>query len=125
MSTPQTPPGRPVPPAAASGRSLRTKLLSGLGVLLVIAVVMVAKVGIRDAFSEDPVRAGVGDCVAVTGGGDAPKVEAVGCDDARATHTVSKVVDDTFDPKVCDDEFDALSQQLDSDRFVLCLTPRK
>ncbi|MFB9364906.1 LppU/SCO3897 family protein [Kitasatospora sp. NPDC001664] len=143
MSTPQNPQGQPVPPsengapapfaydaaiqaeAAKPKKSMGKKLLSLLGILLVIVIVAVIKVAVRDAFTDGPVRAKVGDCVTVTGSENNPEVETVGCGESKATHTVSKVIDNTFDGNQCGDEFDALSQQLGSEKFVLCLTPKK
>ncbi|MFD7643845.1 hypothetical protein ACFV4P_24670 [Kitasatospora sp. NPDC059795] len=135
---PQTPPapeaGGPAPfeygqaaqaAAAAPKKTLGKKLISGLGILVVIIVIAVVKFAVRDAMTDKPVHAKVGQCVSVTGSDNDPKVDTVGCDDSKATHTVEKVIDNTFDTHACGDEFDALAQQLGSDKFVLCLTPKK
>ena len=106
-------------------RSKGKKALSVLGVLLIFVVIAVVKFGIRDALTDKPVHAKVGQCVKVTGTEKDPKVDTIGCDDANATHTVEKVIDKSFDVNACGDEFDALAQQLGSDKFVLCLTPKK
>ncbi|MGW4381690.1 LppU/SCO3897 family protein [Kitasatospora sp. NPDC004531] len=143
MSTPQ-PPQNPQPPVApeaagqapfqygqapqvpvAPKKTIGKKLLSGLGILVLVIIIGVVKFVIRDATTEKPVHAKVGQCVAVTGSETDPKVDNVGCDDSKATHTVEKVIDNTFDTHACGDEFDALAQQLGSDKFVLCLTPKK
>ncbi|MEV7185911.1 hypothetical protein [Kitasatospora sp. NPDC093102] len=110
--------------APAPKKSKRKKMLSVLGTLVLIVVVAIVKVAVKDAMN-GPVRAKVGDCVQVTGSGDHPSVDTVGCDNSKATHTVSKVVEDTFDVNACGDGFDALAQQMDNEKFVLCLTPKK
>ncbi|MFE9215470.1 LppU/SCO3897 family protein [Streptomyces lavendulae] len=110
--------------AAAPKKSKRKKVLSLLGTLALIIVLAIVKVAIGEAIN-GPVHAKVGDCVTVTGSANNPSVDTVGCGDGKATHTVSKVVDDTFDINVCGDGFDALAQQLDNEKFVLCLTPKK
>ncbi|MFJ5922799.1 hypothetical protein ACIQF6_09350 [Kitasatospora sp. NPDC092948] len=143
MSTPQSPEnphaaapeaGAPAPfdygqaPAGAvptAKRSKGKKVLSALGVVLIFVVIAVVKFGLRDAMTDKPVHAKVGQCVAVTGSDTDPKVDTVGCDDSKATHTVEKVIDKTFDTNACGGEFDALAQQLGSDKFVLCLTPKQ
>ncbi|MGW3073741.1 MULTISPECIES: LppU/SCO3897 family protein [unclassified Kitasatospora] len=140
MTTPQTPQAPSSPeavaaapspyaeaaqaPAPAPTKSKRKKVLSVLGTLVVIVIVAIVKVAVLDA-ADGPVRAKVGDCVQVTGSENHPKVDTVGCGDSKATHTVSKVVDDTFDVNACGGDFDALAQQMDSEKFVLCLTPKK
>ncbi|RKE20183.1 hypothetical protein [Streptomyces sp. TLI_171] len=111
--------------AAAPKRGLGKKVLSVLGVVAVGLVILAVKLGIGYAMSDKPVHAKVGECVSVTGSDNDPKVETVGCGDAKATHEVSKIVDNSFDTNACGDEFDALAQQLGSDKFVLCLTPKK
>ncbi|MFD8978338.1 hypothetical protein [Streptomyces sp. NPDC059564] len=110
--------------ASAPRKSKRKKVLSLLGTLAVIIVLAVVKVAISDAIN-GPVHAKAGECVSVTGSANNPSVDTVGCGDSKATHTVSKVVDNTFDVNVCGDGFDALAQQMDDDEFVLCLTPKK
>lgn len=140
MTTPQAPQDPMTPPpagvpfqyaqaqqaaAAAPKRGAGKKLLSILGVVVVGILVLGVKFGIGYLISDKPVHAKVGQCVSVTGSDNDPKVDTVDCGDSKATHEVSKVVDNTFDTNACGDEFDALAQQLGSDKFVLCLTPKK
>ncbi|MGO4458493.1 hypothetical protein AB4039_14475 [Streptomyces sp. M-16] len=140
MTTPQNPqvPSSPEAPAAtpfaygaamqeaasAPKKSKRKKVLSLLGTLALIIVLAILKVAIGEAIN-GPVHAKAGDCVTVTGSANNPSVDTVGCSDGKATHTVSKVIDNTFDINACGDGFDALAQQLDDEKFVLCLTPKK
>ncbi|MFE4976406.1 hypothetical protein ACFRAR_30420 [Kitasatospora sp. NPDC056651] len=111
-------------PAPAPKKSKRKKMLSVLGTLVLIGVVAIIKVAVIDAV-DGPVRAKVGDCVRVTGSEDHPSVDTVGCDSGKATHSVSKVIENTFDANACGGDFDALAQQMDNEKFVLCLTPKK
>ncbi|MFD8479135.1 hypothetical protein [Kitasatospora sp. NPDC059673] len=117
--------GQAAPAPVAPKRGMGKKLLSAVGILVVIVVVAIVKVGLRDMLSDKPVHAKVGECVSVTGSDNDPKVDTVGCGDSKATHTVEKVIDNSFDTHACGPEFDALGQQLGSDKFVLCLTPKK
>ncbi|MFJ6486550.1 hypothetical protein ACIQK6_41545, partial [Streptomyces sp. NPDC091682] len=76
---------------------------------------------------EAPVHAEAGDCVVVTGPENAPKVESKGCTEKVADLCkVVKVVDNTFDLDKRNGVADAaLAQQLETDKFVLCMEPVK
>lgn len=72
-------------------------------------------------------HAEAGDCVVVTGPENAPKVESKGCTEKVADLCkVVKVVDNTFDLDKRNGVADAaLAQQLETDKFVLCMEPVK
>ena len=108
----------PAPPAAPPKKSALKKIL---GVVAMIVVAVVVKLGIGYAFGDSPVRAEVGDCVQVTGAENNPEVETKGCGDADANYKVVKVVKDTFDTNACTVGEAALAQEWDAEKFVLCL----
>ncbi|MFI0960473.1 hypothetical protein ACH4S8_03465 [Streptomyces sp. NPDC021080] len=122
---PQTP-GQPVPGAepTASAPAKESKLRKVLGVVVLIVVAVVVKLGIGYLFNS-PVHAEVGDCVRVTGSENNPDVETKGCDDKDANYKVLKVVENTFDINSCTVGEAALAQEWDNDKFVLCLDPLK
>lgn len=121
---PQFPQGQPTqgavpaPPAAPPKKNTLKKVL---GVVVMIVVAVVVKLGIGYASGDSPVRAEVGDCVQVTGADTSPEVETKGCEDADANYKVVKVVEDTFDTNACKVGEAALAQEWDADKFVLCL----
>ncbi|MEU6976162.1 MULTISPECIES: hypothetical protein [unclassified Streptomyces] len=96
------------------------KKIGGFVVLLVVALAV--KLGLPYVTGDAPVHAKAGECVTVTGPENDPKVDSQPCDSGKADlFKVVKVYDDTFDLNKCGDELSALAQQLDSDKFVLCL----
>ncbi|MEU4170945.1 hypothetical protein AB0F46_29205 [Streptomyces sp. NPDC026665] len=115
-------PGAPVPAPAAPAKQSKVKKFLGVVVLIVVAVVV--KLGIGYVF-DSPVHAEVGDCVRVTGSENNPDVETKGCDDKDANYKVLKVVEDTFDVNACKVGEAALAQEWDAEKFVLCLDPVK
>ncbi|MFF3415447.1 hypothetical protein ACFYW9_12205 [Streptomyces sp. NPDC002698] len=119
-------PEQPVPGAApaAPAPARESKLKKVLGVVVLIVVAVVVKLGIGYVF-DSPVRAEVGDCVKVTGAENDPDVETKSCDDKDANYKVLKVVENTFDTNACTVGEAALAQQWDADKFVLCLDPVK
>ena len=124
---PQFPQGQPIPgaaPAPANAPAGKGKLKKFLSVVVLIVVAVVVKLGIGYVF-DSPVRAGVGDCVKVTGSDNNPDVETKGCDDKDANYKVVKVVENTFDVNACTVGEAALAQEWDADKFVLCLDPVK
>ncbi|MEU4132747.1 LppU/SCO3897 family protein [Streptomyces wuyuanensis] len=122
---PQFPEGQPIPGAApAPAPAKKSKLKKFFGVVALIVVAVVVKLGIGYVFNS-PVRAEAGDCVKVTGEENNPEVETKGCDDKDANYKVVKVVENTFDVNACTVGEAALAQQWDADKFVLCLDPVK
>ncbi|MFF8534066.1 hypothetical protein ACN6K9_003307 [Streptomyces sp. SAS_267] len=115
------PGGAPAPAAPAK----ESKLKKVLGVVVLIVIAVVVKLGIGYVFDDSPVRAEVGDCVKVTGSENNPDVETKGCDDKDANYKVLKVVENTFDVNACKVGEAALAQEWDADKFVLCLDPVK
>ncbi|MEU7029681.1 hypothetical protein AB6O49_13510 [Streptomyces sp. SBR177] len=130
MTTPQptdpfaAAPGQPAPqPEQKKGGALKK-----IGSIVVLAVVAIAvKLGLPYVTGEAPVHAEAGDCVVVTGPDNAPEVETEDCSSGKADlFKVVKVVDNTFDVNKCQDVSEqALAQQLNADKFVLCLDPVK
>ncbi|MEU8522119.1 hypothetical protein [Streptomyces sp. NBC_01216] len=131
MTTPPAPqdPELPVAPAAPAEPEKKKGGLGKkiLGVLVAIAVILFWRVGLPHLTGEAPVHAEAGDCVVVTGPNDDPDVETKGCTEKVADlYKVVKVVDNTFDLDKCEGVAEvALAQQLDMDKFVLCLDPVK
>ncbi|MFE0273759.1 hypothetical protein ACFWZY_16810 [Streptomyces sp. NPDC058992] len=124
---PQFPEGQPIPgaaPAPAPAPAKKSKVKKFLGVVALIVVAVVVKLGLGYVFNA-PVRAEAGDCVKVTGEENDPEVETKGCDDKDANYKVVKVVENTFDVNACTVGEAALAQQWDADKFVLCLDPVK
>ncbi|SDM43973.1 LppU/SCO3897 family protein [Streptomyces wuyuanensis] len=122
---PQFPEGQPIPGAApAPAPAKKSKLKKFFGVVALIVVAVVVKLGIGYVF-DSPVRAEAGDCVKVTGEENNPEVETKGCDDKDANYKVVKVVENTFDVNACTVGEAALAQKWDADKFVLCLDPLK
>ncbi|MCX5391155.1 hypothetical protein ABZY68_04890 [Streptomyces sp. NPDC006482] len=121
-SAPLTPEQQPVAPEAPSKGK---KILKKVGAVLVAIVAVLAwKLGVPYLTGEAPVHAKAGECVTVTGPENDPKVDTVDCAAGKAdTFKVAKVIDNTFDLDKCGEEFAALAQQLESDKFVLCLEP--
>ncbi|QKW20835.1 hypothetical protein HUT16_18775 [Kitasatospora sp. NA04385] len=138
MSTPQTPqpeqqqvaPGAPAAAPfeyAAASQAAAEAPKKGMGkkILGIVAVVVIGvavKFGIGAVFGDDPVRAKAGDCAVVSGTDSKPEFKVVGCDDASANATVSRVVENSFDLDACGDGVAAIAQQKGSEKFVLCLT---
>ncbi|WP_374776973.1 hypothetical protein OG756_33655 [Streptomyces sp. NBC_01310] len=131
---PQTPeqPAAPGPFDAPVAPSEPAKKKGGLGkkilgIVVAIAVVLFWRLGLPHLTGEAPVHAEAGDCVVVTGPENAPKVESKGCTEKVADlYKVVKVVDNTFDIDKCEGVAEvALAQQLDADKFVLCMEPVK
>ncbi|MET9723269.1 LppU/SCO3897 family protein [Streptomyces zaomyceticus] len=126
MTTPSAPltPEQPVAPeqpaAPASKGSRILKKVGGVVVAIVIAVAV--KFGLPYLTGDAPVHAKAGECVTVTGPDNDPKVDTTDCSSGKADlFKVVKVIDDTFDVNKCGTELSALAQQLESDKFVLCL----
>ncbi|PWK63101.1 hypothetical protein BCL76_12345 [Streptomyces sp. CG 926] len=118
--------GAPVTPSEPAKKkgALGKKIL---GVVVAITVVLFWRLGLPYLTGETPVHAEAGDCVVVTGPENDPKVESKGCTEKVADlYKVVKVIDNTFDIDKCKDVAEvALAQQLDSDKFVLCMEPVK
>ncbi|WP_033217757.1 LppU/SCO3897 family protein [Kitasatospora phosalacinea] len=136
MSTPQTPqheqqvaPGAPATApfeyaaaaqtAAEAPKKGRAKKI--IGFVAVVVVIAAVKFGIGEFFGDDPVRAKAGDCAVVSGTDSKPEFKVVGCDDASANATVSRVIENSFDLDACGDGVSAIAQQKGSEKFVLCL----
>ncbi|NML53164.1 hypothetical protein HHL19_30365 [Streptomyces sp. R302] len=120
--TPATPEFTPAPEAPKSKKAL--KKIGGIVVAIVIAVAV--KLALPHLTGEAPVHAKVGECVVVTGAENDPKVDTADCSSGKADlYKVEKVFEDTFDLAKCGEELSALAQQLNSDKFVLCLSEVK
>ncbi|MFD7320825.1 hypothetical protein ACFV9D_06990 [Streptomyces sp. NPDC059875] len=121
-----TSPDQPLVPAEPEKkkRGIGKKIL---GVVVAIAVALAVKLGLPHLTGEAPVHAEAGDCVTVTGPENNPEVESKGCTEKVADlYKVVKVYDNTFDIEKCGEDSEvALAQQLNSDKFVLCLNPVK
>ncbi|MFE7099627.1 LppU/SCO3897 family protein [Streptomyces erythrochromogenes] len=131
---PQTPeqPAVPGPAGAPVAPSEPAKKKSGLGkkilgVLVAIAIALFWRLGLPHLTGDAPVHAEAGDCVVVTGPENDPKVESSGCTEKVADlYKVVKVFDNTFDIDKCEGVAEvALAQQLETDKFVLCMEPVK
>ncbi|MFD5527764.1 LppU/SCO3897 family protein [Streptomyces virginiae] len=98
-----------------------------LGIVLAIAVVLFWRLGVPYLTGEALVHAEAGDCVVVTGPENDPKVESSACTEKVADlYKVVKVVDNSFDLDKCEGVAEvALAQQLETDKFVLCMEPVK
>ncbi|MFF8608775.1 hypothetical protein ACF06X_22850 [Streptomyces sp. NPDC015346] len=129
--TPEQPavPGEPIAPAEPTAPAKKKgKVLKTLGSIVVaIAVVLFWKLGLPHIMGTAPVHAKAGECVTVTGPDNDPKVDSKPCGEKAADlYKVVKVIDNTFDVDKCGDVSEvALAQQLESDKFVLCLNPVK
>ncbi|MFE3070799.1 hypothetical protein [Streptomyces sp. NPDC059247] len=119
MTTPPAP-FTPEQPAPAKKSAALLKKVGG--VVVAIAVALAVKLGLPHLTGDAPVHAKAGECVTVTGPDDDPKVDTTDCGSGKADlFKVVKVIDDTFDVNKCGGQLSALAQQLDSDKFVLCL----
>ncbi|MFE1825517.1 hypothetical protein [Streptomyces yangpuensis] len=129
--TPEQPPASgPVDAPVAPSEPAKKKGTLGkkiLGVVVAIAIALFWRLGLPHLTGEAPVHAKAGDCVVVTGPENDPKVESKGCTEKVADlYKVVKVVDNTFDLDKCQGVADvALAQQLETDKFVLCMEPVK
>ncbi|MCB8906262.1 MULTISPECIES: hypothetical protein [unclassified Streptomyces] len=125
MTTPPAPftpeqPAAPEQPAPAKKGSRILKKVGG--VVLAIAIALGVKLGLPYLTGDAPVHAKAGECVTVTGPDNDPKVDTTDCSSGKADlFKVVKVIDNTFDVNKCGAELSALAQQLESDKFVLCL----
>ncbi|MFE8941834.1 hypothetical protein ACFYNX_30695 [Streptomyces sp. NPDC007872] len=120
MTTPPAPFTPEQQPAPAKKGSAIFKKIGGVVVAIVVAIAV--KLGLPHLTGDAPVHAEAGECVTVTGPDNDPKVDTVDCSSGKADlFKVVKVIDDTFDVNKCGEELSALAQQLDSDKFVLCL----
>ncbi|MFK0215267.1 hypothetical protein [Streptomyces sp. NPDC090298] len=122
MTTPPAPfsPEQQQPAAPAKKGGALLKKVGGVVVAIVLALAV--KLGLPYLTGDAPVHAKAGECVTVTGPDNDPKVDTVDCSSGKADlFKVVKVVDDTFDVNKCGEQLSALAQQLDSDKFVLCL----
>ncbi|MEE1816599.1 LppU/SCO3897 family protein [Streptomyces sp. NPDC004288] len=122
MTTPPAPfsPEQQQPAAPAKKGGALLKKVGGVVVAIVVALAV--KLGLPYLTGDAPVHAKAGECVTVTGPDNDPKVDTVDCSSGKADlFKVVKVVDDTFDVNKCGEQLSALAQQLDSDKFVLCL----
>ncbi|MFE9737019.1 hypothetical protein [Streptomyces sp. NPDC006477] len=127
MTTPSAPPA-PEQPAAPEQQSAApakkgSRILKKVGgVVIAIAVAIAVKLGLPHLTGDAPVHAQTGECVTVTGPDNAPEVATTDCSSGKPDlYKVVKVHDDTFDVNKCGAEVTALAQQLNSDKFVLCL----
>ncbi|MFF1509135.1 hypothetical protein [Streptomyces sp. NPDC058326] len=126
MTTPSAPPA-PEQPAAAEQPAAPAKkggrLLKKVGgVVVAIIVALAVKFGLPHLTGDAPVHAQAGECVTVTGPDNDPKVDTTDCSSGKPDlFKVVKVIDGTFDVNQCGAELSALAQQLNSDKFVLCL----
>ncbi|MGA5220498.1 LppU/SCO3897 family protein [Streptomyces cinereoruber] len=120
MTTPPAPfPSEQQPAPAKKGSAIFKKIG---GVVVAIAIAIGVKLGLPHLTGDAPVHAEAGECVTVTGPDNDPKVDTVDCSSGKADlFKVVKVIDNTFDVNKCGEELSALAQQLDSDKFVLCL----
>ncbi|MEV4426475.1 LppU/SCO3897 family protein [Streptomyces sp. R-07] len=119
-SAPLTPEQQPAAPAPAKKGGALLKKVGGFVVLIVVAAAV--KLGIPYLTGDAPVHAEAGECVTVSGPDNDPKVDTVDCSSGKKDlFKVVKVIDNTFDVNKCGEELSALAQQLDSDKFVLCL----
>ncbi|MEV8590551.1 hypothetical protein [Streptomyces sp. NPDC051180] len=117
-SAPLTPEQQPAAPAKKGS----TVLKKVGGVIAAIVIAVAVKFGLPILTGDAPVHAKAGECVTVTGADNDPKVDTADCSSGKADlFKVVKVYDDTFDLDKCGQELSALAQQLDSDKFVLCL----
>ncbi|MFF5639679.1 hypothetical protein [Streptomyces sp. NPDC012825] len=126
MTTPPapfTPEQQPAPgqqPAPAKKGSAILKKIGGVVVAIIVAVAV--KLGLPHLTGDAPVHAEAGECVTVTGPENDPKIDTVDCSSGKSDlFKVVKVNDNTFDLNSCGEGRAALAQQLDSDKFVLCL----
>ncbi|WP_306327102.1 LppU/SCO3897 family protein [Streptomyces venezuelae] len=122
-TAPQTPeqPFAAEQPAAPAKKGSRILKKVG-GVVVAIAIAVAVKVGLPHLTGDAPVHAKAGECVTVTGPDNDPKVDTTDCASGKADlFKVVKVIDNTFDVNKCGAELSALAQQLESDKFVLCL----
>ncbi|MER7735462.1 hypothetical protein ABTX80_31690 [Streptomyces erythrochromogenes] len=131
MATPPAP-QTPEQPAAPVAPSEPAKKKSGLGkkilgVAVAIAVALFWRLGLPHLTGEAPVHAEAGDCVVVTGPDNDPKVDSKACTEkVPDLYKVVKVFDNTFDIDKCEGVAEvALAQQLETDKFVLCMEPVK
>ncbi|GHA94892.1 hypothetical protein ACIQRS_18820 [Streptomyces termitum] len=127
-AAPQTPEpqhfGAPEAPAAPSAGKKALKKVGGVIVAIIIAVGV--KFGLPYLTGDAPVHAKVGECVVVTGEENDPKVDKTDCGSGKADlYKVEQVHEDTFDVNKCGEGYAALAQQLESMKFVLCLTEVK
>ncbi|MCX5226668.1 hypothetical protein ABZY16_08660 [Streptomyces sp. NPDC006553] len=117
--TPETPAAPEQPAPAKKGSRILKKVG---GVVLAIAIALGVKLGLPYLTGDAPVHAKAGECVTVTGPDNDPKVDTTDCSSGKADlFKVVKVIDNTFDVNKCGAELSALAQQLESDKFVLCL----
>ncbi|MFB7835443.1 hypothetical protein [Streptomyces sp. NPDC056056] len=125
MTTPPAPftPEQPLAPEQPAPAKKGSRILKKVGgVVLAIALALGVKLGLPYLTGDAPVHAKAGECVTVTGPDNDPKVDTTDCSSGKADlYKVVKVIDDTFDVNQCGAELSALAQQLESDKFVLCL----
>ncbi|MFJ5832222.1 hypothetical protein [Streptomyces sp. NPDC093089] len=123
-SAPLTPEQQPAAPAPAKKSGALKKVG---GVVVAIVVALAVKFGLPFLTGEAPVHAKAGECVVVTGSDNDPKVDGEDCSSGKADlFKVVKVYDNTFDVNKCaEDSEQALAQQWDADKFVLCINPVK
>ncbi|MFE7511712.1 LppU/SCO3897 family protein [Streptomyces sp. NPDC057540] len=122
MTTPPAPfsPEQQQPAAPAKKGGALLKKVGGVVVAIVVALAV--KLGLPYLTGDAPVHAKAGECVTVTGPDNDPKVDTVDCSSGKPDlFKVVKVIDDTFDVNKCGEQLSALAQQLDSDKFVLCM----
>ncbi|MFD3994811.1 hypothetical protein [Streptomyces sp. NPDC058548] len=125
MTTPPAPftPEKPAAPEQPAPAKKGSRILKKVGgVVLAIAIALGVKLGLPYLTGDAPVHAKAGECVTVTGPDNDPKVDTTDCASGKADlFKVVKVIDNTFDVNKCGAELSALAQQLESDKFVLCL----
>ncbi|MGW0121113.1 LppU/SCO3897 family protein [Streptomyces sp. NPDC003327] len=122
MTTPSAPltPEQQQPEAPAKKKNGLLKKIGGIVVAIIVAVAV--KLGLPHLTGDAPVHAKAGECVIVTGEENDPKVETADCSSGKPDlYKVVQVHDNTFDLNKCGQELSALAQQLESDKFVLCL----
>ncbi|MEU6298576.1 LppU/SCO3897 family protein [Streptomyces erythrochromogenes] len=131
MATPPAPqtPEQPATPVAPSEPAKKKSGLGKkiLGVAVAIAIALFWRLGLPHLTGEAPVHAEAGDCVVVTGPDNDPKVDSTSCTEkVPDLYKVVKVIDNTFDIDKCEGVAEvALAQQLETDKFVLCMEPVK
>ncbi|MEU6879259.1 hypothetical protein [Streptomyces sp. NPDC046712] len=123
-----TPPATPDQPQAPTEPAEPQKPKGGLGkkilgVVVAIAIALAVKFGWGAINGDIPTHAEVGDCITVSGKENDPKVDTKKCTDkVPDLYKVTKVVEGTFDVEKCNGS-DALAQEWDYEKFVLCLEP--
>ncbi|MFJ3586403.1 hypothetical protein ACIPPS_29830 [Streptomyces sp. NPDC090127] len=117
----------PVPAPTKPAKKKRSIGKTLISIVVAIAAILFWRLGLPYLTGEAPVHAKAGECVTVTGPENDPEVTSKPCGEkVPDLYKVVKVIDDTFDVEKCGTLSEvALAQQLDADKFVLCLNPVK